>query len=155
MPEYTRPATWEDLKRLTGLLNDAKVEYALVGGYAIASHGFPRMSEDIDILVNPAAENSRRWIAAQTGAGCPQGHPRLIRPALAPRIAPAKRCPAPYPAIRQAPSQIHSSTGLRSEGISRACSAAVRVSFGAGRPTAAMASIWKDSGIASSTRARA
>lgn len=64
MPEYTRPATWEDLKRLTGLLNDAKVEYALVGGYAIASHGFPRMSEDIDILVNPAAENSLRWIVA-------------------------------------------------------------------------------------------
>lgn len=64
MPEYTRPATWEDLKRLARLLNDAEVEYALVGGYAIAAHGFPRMSEDIDLLVNPAPENSRRWIVA-------------------------------------------------------------------------------------------
>lgn len=64
MPEYTRPATWEDLKRLAGLLNEAHAEYALVDGYAIASHGFSRQSEDIDLLVNPAAENSRRWIVA-------------------------------------------------------------------------------------------
>lgn len=64
MPEYTRPATWEDLKRLVKLLNEARAEYALVGGYAIASHGFSRQSEDIDLLVNPAAENSRRWIVA-------------------------------------------------------------------------------------------
>jgi len=64
--EYTRPATWEDLKRLARLLNEAGVEYALVGGYAIAAHGFNRFSEDIDILVNPEAENSRRWILAMS-----------------------------------------------------------------------------------------
>lgn len=64
MTEYTRPATWEDVKTLARLLNDAGVEYALVGGYAVAAHGFNRFSEDIDILVNPAAENSRRWIFA-------------------------------------------------------------------------------------------
>ncbi len=64
MPEYTRPATWEDVKTLATLLNEAGVEYALVGGYAIAAHGFNRFSEDIDILVNPTAENSRRWIVA-------------------------------------------------------------------------------------------
>jgi len=62
--EYTRPATWDDVKTLAKLLNEAGVEYALVGGYAIAAHGFNRFSEDIDILVNPAAENSRRWIVA-------------------------------------------------------------------------------------------
>ena len=64
MTEYTRPATWDDLKQLAQLLNEAQVEYALVGGYAIAAHGFNRQSEDIDILVNPSAENSRRWIQA-------------------------------------------------------------------------------------------
>jgi hypothetical protein len=36
----------------------------MVGGYAIAAHGFNRFSEDIDILVDPSAENSRRWIVA-------------------------------------------------------------------------------------------
>lgn len=64
MPEFTRPATWDDLKRLASLLHEAHAEYALVGGYAIASHGFSRQSEDIDLLVNPTAENSRRWIVA-------------------------------------------------------------------------------------------
>lgn len=64
MAEYTRPATWDDVKKLARLLNAAGVEYALVGGYAIAAHGFNRFSEDIDILVSPAAENSRRWIVA-------------------------------------------------------------------------------------------
>ena len=64
MAEYTRPATWDDVKKLAQLLNAAGVEYALVGGYAIAAHGFNRFSEDIDILVNPAADNSRRWIVA-------------------------------------------------------------------------------------------
>ena len=64
MTEYTRPATWEDLKTLAQRLNDAQVEYALVGGYAIAVHGFNRQSEDIDLLVSPDPENSRRWIVA-------------------------------------------------------------------------------------------
>src|SRR6185437_1251626 len=62
--EYTRPATWQDLKSLVKYLDEANVEYALVGGYAIAAHGFNRQSEDIDLLVNPASENSRRWIVA-------------------------------------------------------------------------------------------
>jgi len=64
LTEYTRPATWEDVKTLTRYLQGAGAEFALVGGYAIAAHGFNRYSEDIDILVNPSAENSRRWIVA-------------------------------------------------------------------------------------------
>ena len=62
--EFTRPATWEDLKRVARYLDEAGVAYALVGGYAVAAHGFNRFSEDIDLLVNPSAENSRRWIGA-------------------------------------------------------------------------------------------
>lgn len=62
--EYTRPATWDDVRLLARYLTDAGAEYALVGGYAIAAHGFNRFSEDVDILVNPSAENARRWIAA-------------------------------------------------------------------------------------------
>lgn len=62
--QYTRPATWDDVATIVRYLEEAGVEYALVGGYAIAAHGFNRFSEDIDILVNPSSENSRRWIAA-------------------------------------------------------------------------------------------
>jgi hypothetical protein len=62
--EFTRPATWDDVKTVARYLNEAGVDYALVGGYAIAAHGFNRFSEDIDILVNPVPENSQRWILA-------------------------------------------------------------------------------------------
>ena len=64
MTEYTRPATWDDVKSLARYLDEQRVEYALVEGYALAAHGFSRFTEDIDILVNPSAENSRRWILA-------------------------------------------------------------------------------------------
>jgi hypothetical protein len=62
--EFTRPATWEDLKSLARYLDEAGVEYALIGGYALAAHGFNRFTEDIDLLVNPSAENARLWIMA-------------------------------------------------------------------------------------------
>jgi predicted nucleotidyltransferase len=62
--EYTRPATWDDVKLLARLLREENVEYALIGGYAIAAHGFNRFSEDVDILVNPTQENTERWIRA-------------------------------------------------------------------------------------------
>jgi hypothetical protein len=62
--DYTRPATWDDVKTLARLLSDEGVEYALIGGYAIAAHGFNRFSEDVDIIVNPTRENTERWIRA-------------------------------------------------------------------------------------------
>jgi predicted nucleotidyltransferase len=64
VPDFTRPATWDDVKRVAGLLNDAGAEYALVGGYALGLHGFRRFTEDIDVLVNPSAMNSKLWILA-------------------------------------------------------------------------------------------
>ena len=64
MTEYTRPATWEDVKALARFLDEQRADYALVGGYALAAHGYGRFTEDIDILVDPSDENSRRWILA-------------------------------------------------------------------------------------------
>lgn len=62
--EFTRPATWEDVKTIARYLEEAGAEYALVGGYAVAAHGFNRFTEDIDVLVNPSPDNARRWIIA-------------------------------------------------------------------------------------------
>lgn len=62
--EYTRPATWVDVKTIARYLDEAGADYALVGAYALAAHGFNRFTEDIDILVEPSAENTRRWIVA-------------------------------------------------------------------------------------------
>ena len=61
---FTRPATWEDVITTARLLNRYQVRYLLVGGYALAAHGYVRMTEDIDIAVAPDSENSRRWIFA-------------------------------------------------------------------------------------------
>ncbi len=64
MFEFTRPATWEDVKLVARYLDEAGVEYAIIGGYALAAHGLVRFTQDIDVLVDPCADNSRRWIAA-------------------------------------------------------------------------------------------
>ncbi len=64
---FTRPATWEDVVHTARLLNRAGVRYLLVGGYALAAHGYVRMTEDIDIAVAPDRENSRRWVLALSG----------------------------------------------------------------------------------------
>jgi hypothetical protein len=69
--ESTRPATWEDVKLVARLLDAAGAKWILIGGYAIAAHGFVRYSEDVDILVEPSRENTKRWIAAL--AGLPDG----------------------------------------------------------------------------------
>jgi len=62
--DYTRPASWEDVIDLTRRLNRHGVRYILVGGYALAAHGYVRMTEDVDIAVDPSPRNSARWIAA-------------------------------------------------------------------------------------------
>jgi len=53
-----------DFKELLALLNVHNVEYVIVGGYALAFHGVPRYTGDLDILVNPAPGNARQILAA-------------------------------------------------------------------------------------------
>jgi predicted nucleotidyltransferase len=47
-----------DFKDLLELFNSHKVEYIIVGGYALAFHGAPRYTGDIDIFVNTDAKNA-------------------------------------------------------------------------------------------------
>jgi len=60
MDEYSRPATLEDLKLLLRSLNQHAVDYLLIGGYALAAHGYQRATTDIDVLVRATAESGRR-----------------------------------------------------------------------------------------------
>jgi hypothetical protein len=46
--QITRPATLEDLKTLLRSLNANSVDYLLIGGYALAAHGYQRATTDID-----------------------------------------------------------------------------------------------------------
>jgi hypothetical protein len=64
MVESTRPATWDDLVRLARDLAAEGARYALIGGYAVAAHGYNRFSEDLDLLVDPSPDNTGRWVRA-------------------------------------------------------------------------------------------
>ena len=54
----------KDFKELLVLFNAHKVEYIVVGGYALAFHGAPRFTGDIDLLVKPDGKNAERILAA-------------------------------------------------------------------------------------------
>ncbi len=54
----------KDFKELLGLFNRYKVEYVIVGAYALAFHGCPRYTGDIDILVKPDSNNAKKIIEA-------------------------------------------------------------------------------------------
>ena len=77
MPDTTRPATWDDLVLLAKQLNAQGARYALIGGYALAAHGYNRFSEDLDILVDPSADNTQRWVEAL--ASLPDGAAAELR----------------------------------------------------------------------------
>ena len=53
-----------DFRELLALFNEHKVDYIIVGAYALAFYGAPRYTGDIDILVKPDAVNARRVITA-------------------------------------------------------------------------------------------
>jgi len=54
----------KDFKELLELFNTHKVEYLIVGGYALAFHGAPRFTGDIDLLVKADSENAKRILSA-------------------------------------------------------------------------------------------
>jgi hypothetical protein len=53
-----------DFRDLLASFNKHKVEYLIVGGYALAFHGAPRYTGDIDLLVRPDPVNAQRIMAA-------------------------------------------------------------------------------------------
>jgi predicted nucleotidyltransferase len=52
-------------------LNDAGAEFLLVGAHAMAVHGFPRATGDLDLLVRPTEENAERVLAGLRAFGAP------------------------------------------------------------------------------------
>jgi predicted nucleotidyltransferase len=52
----------KDFKEFLVLLNQNEVEYLVVGGYAVAFHGHPRYTGDLDIWVNSTDDNLGKLI---------------------------------------------------------------------------------------------
>jgi hypothetical protein len=59
----------EDFKELLILFNENNVEYVIVGSYALAFHGAPRYTGDIDIFVRSSSENAGKIIAVLNDFG--------------------------------------------------------------------------------------
>lgn len=62
----------DDFRDLVLLFADAKVEFLIVGAYALGFHGAPRASGDIDLFARPSADNAARVYSAlvKFGATC-------------------------------------------------------------------------------------
>jgi len=60
-----------DLRDFFLLLSRNRVDYVIVGGYAVAFHGFVRATKDIDVLFRNTPENIERLAAALNAFGLP------------------------------------------------------------------------------------
>lgn len=61
------------------MLNSHRVEYLLIGGYAVGYHGYPRPTGDLDIWVRVDPDNAERVVAALVEFGF---EPQTVPPEL-------------------------------------------------------------------------
>lgn len=59
----------QDFREWLACLNATKTDYVVVGGHALAHHGCPRFTGDIDVLVKPSTENAARVLEALRAFG--------------------------------------------------------------------------------------
>lgn len=59
----------KDLLELLALFRSRDVEFLVVGGHAVAFHGYPRLTEDLDLFVRPDAGNGARVVDALSEFG--------------------------------------------------------------------------------------
>ena len=64
----------DDYRDMLLALRNAGVEYMIIGGYALAVHGFLRATKDIDIWVHPTEDNAERLWTALVDFGAPLDH---------------------------------------------------------------------------------
>lgn len=53
-----------DFRELLALFNARQIDYIVVGAHALAFHGAPRYTGDLDLLVRPDGENAQRLLKA-------------------------------------------------------------------------------------------
>ena len=62
-----------DFREFCASLNVHGVEFVVVGAHALALHGVPRFTGDLDLLVRPTADNGERLLRAIEAFGFPIG----------------------------------------------------------------------------------
>lgn len=61
----------QDYKEILSTLLEEKVNFLLVGAYAMAAHGYPRATGDIDIFIQPNETNAEKVYNALIKFGAP------------------------------------------------------------------------------------
>lgn len=61
----------EDYKDMLRCLSEENVKFMLVGAFAMAAHGYPRATMDIDFWIMPSAANAKSVISALNKFGAP------------------------------------------------------------------------------------
>jgi hypothetical protein len=74
------PLLTDDFKEFLRLLNASRVDYLLVGGYAVGLHGYPRSTVDLDIWIRATPANADCVLTAVKAFGfdLPLLEPRLF-----------------------------------------------------------------------------
>lgn len=60
-----------DFKEMLSCLKDEEAEFIIVGAYALAAHGFPRATGDIDIWIRNSSDNAQKVMRALVRFGAP------------------------------------------------------------------------------------
>ena len=50
----------DDYSEFIRILNEHRVQYLVIGGQAVAFHGYPRATDDVDVLIERSEANLRR-----------------------------------------------------------------------------------------------
>lgn len=66
-----KPELNTDFKDFLHALIDARVEFIVVGAHALAAHGVPRATGDLDLFVEASRENAARLLRALQAFGAP------------------------------------------------------------------------------------
>ena len=67
----SEPILHDDFKDLLVALQEAGVRFLIVGAHALAVHGVPRATGDLDVFVSPDPENAARLMHALEEFGAP------------------------------------------------------------------------------------
>ena len=71
LPTRKMPLLSPDFRDLLCELSAADARYLIVGGYAVAVHGRPRATKDLDVWVEASQENAPRVLHALQSFGAP------------------------------------------------------------------------------------
>ena len=67
---------WETLRDLENRLQEANIDYVVIGGLALSSHNYPRQTVDVDVVLTPRGYEKFKQLYADSTYSAVAGAPR-------------------------------------------------------------------------------